>query len=482
MALPDLSTSGPAARPEPGSFRDPGNRVFYLDGQVLRGLGPQAADDWRALTTTDFFPPLLADGKICGSEPADPTVVAAGGGQWAMVLRHERIPFVSYPYEWSFAMLRDAALLHLDILRAAVPAGFITKDGSAYNLQWRGAEPVFIDVGSFERARDGEPWAGYRQFCQTLLYPLMLQAHLGLDFQPWLRARIDGVETGQMRRLFGGVRRFQPGVFKHVHLHDAMQSRYADAGTGVLREQLREAGFSRQLLLSTLRALDKLVRRLDWQPPDSHWSDYHETCSYSEQDRQRKLDFVDAALAQAARPRLVLDLGANDGTYARVAAQHAEYVVAVESEPAVVDQLYRQLRDEGERRILPLVMDLADPSSGGGWRGVERASFAERAETEVVLALALIHHLAIGRNVPLSEVIDWLVNFLPTSTRGRLVVEFVHPEDPMARRLLGNKPAGLFPDYRRDEFERLLRQRCRIVQREQLPSGTRTLYVGVPHG
>jgi hypothetical protein len=157
-------------------------------------------------------------------------------------------------------------------------------------------------------------------------------------------------------------------------------------------------------------------------------------------------------------------------------------VVAAESDPAVVEQLYQRLRADGERRILPLVLDLADPSPGGGWRGVERASFAARADADAVLALAVIHHLAIGRNVPLAEVIDWLVGFLAAAgPRGRLVAEFVHPEDPMAQRLLANKPTGLFSDYRRDEFERLLSQRCVITSREELPSGTRTLYVVVPH-
>lgn len=484
MVLRDVWAPDARARPEPGSFRDPANRIFYAGGQVLRGLGPRAADDWRALVATDFFPPLLAAGKVCGSEPADPAVVsAAGGAPWAMVLRHERIPFVSYPYEWSFTMLRDAALLHLEILSAAVPAGFITKDGSAYNLQWRGTEPVFIDVGSFEPARDGEPWAGYRQFCQTMLYPLMLQAHLGLDFQPWLRSRIDGVETAQMTRLFGGVRRFHTGVFRHVHLHDALQSRYAGAGGDAVRDQLRAAGFSRELVLATLHALDKLVRRLHWRAPASHWSGYQRSCGYSADDRARKEAFVDAALAGAGRSRLALDLGANDGTYTRIAARHAGYVVAVESDPAVVDQLYQRLRADGERRILPLVMDLADPSAGGGWRGVERTSFAGRVEADAVLALALIHHLAIGRNVPLAEVLNWLVAFLPAGgRRGRLVVEFVHPEDPMVRRLLANKPPGLFGDYHRARFERLLGQRCRIVRREELPSGTRTLYAAVPRG
>ncbi|MEV1332337.1 methyltransferase domain-containing protein [Micromonospora costi] len=474
-----MAISPTGLRPEPGSFRDPANRVFHLGQDVLRGLDAGAAAHWRALAGTEFFAALLADGKVCGTEAVDPVGVP-DGVPWAAVLRHERIPFVSHPYEWSFTMLRDAALLHLEILRVALPAGFTTKDGSAYNLQWRGTEPVFIDVGSFEPVRDGEPWAGYRQFCQTLLYPLLLTAHLGVDFQPWLRARVDGIEADQLRPLFRGVRRLLPGVPTHLHLHGAMQSRHAEATTTDVRAQLRAAGYSRELALATVRGIEKLVRRLDRTPAASHWADYQRTCGYSAQDRAGKEQFVTAALTDGPRPALVLDLGANDGRYARLAARHADRVVAVEQDPAVVDALYRALRAEGERRILPLVMDLADPSPGGGWRGVERASFADRAAADVVLALALVHHLAIGRNVPLAEVVAWLADLCAPGAR--IVVEFVHPEDPMARRLLANKPEGLFPDYRRDEFERVLAARCRIARREELPSGTRTLYTAVVGG
>jgi len=478
MVAPDTSVGA-----EPGSFRDPANRVFYSDDQVFRGLDTQAAADWRAVAASDFLPPLLAAGKVIGTQTAAPEAIPGlAADDWAMVLRHDRVPFISYPYEWSFAMLRDAALLHLEILRAALDDGFTTKDGSAYNLQWRGAHPVFIDVGSFEPARDGEAWAGYRQFCQTMLYPLLLQSHLDLDFQPWLRGRIDGIEPGQMRRIFGGARRFRAGVLKHVHLHDAMQSRYAGASTGAVRDQMRDAGFSRELVRATLRAVRKLVKQLTWEPSTSHWTGYQETCTYSDADRAAKTAFVDAALADAT-PGTVFDLGANDGTYSRIAARHAGYVVAVESDPAVVDHLYRRLRDEGERKILPLLMDVADPSPGCGWAGVERASFGARARADAVLALAVIHHLAIGRNVPLSRVLDWLLGFLPGGAdQGQLIVEFVHADDPMAQRLLANKPAGLFPDYHRDEFERLLAERCGILRREELPSGTRTLYSGVPRG
>ncbi|MEU3456483.1 methyltransferase domain-containing protein [Micromonospora sp. NPDC006766] len=471
-----MSVSDAAARVEPGSFRDPGNRVFHRRGEVLRGLDERSAGDWRALAASDFFRDLLDAGKLCGTEELVPTPVDL---PWAAVLRHERIPVVSHPYEWSGGMLRDAALLHLEILRSALVAGFTTKDGSAYNLQWRGASPVFIDVGSFEPARDGEPWAGYRQFCQTLLYPLLLQAHLGLDFQPWLRARIDGIEPDQMRRLFSGARRRHAGVLTHVHLHGALQARHAQASTSDVRAQLRDAGYSRELVLATARGLEKLVRRLDARPGPSHWSDYQRTCAYSVPDRSTKESFVDRAAA-VTMPGLALDLGANDGRYARIAARHAEYVVAVEQDPTVVDVLYRALRDEGERRILPLVMDLADPSPGGGWRSVERAAFADRARSDLVLALALVHHLAIGRNVPLDAVLDQFATL--TTPGGTLVVEFVHPEDPMARRLLANKPDGLFPDYRREAFEALLVARGRIVRRVELPSGTRTLYQVVIRG
>ncbi|MEV4617531.1 methyltransferase [Asanoa sp. NPDC049573] len=469
-----MTPENPRPRAEPGSFRDPQTRVFYAGGEVLRGLGAQAAQDWKALRASDFFARAQADGSVTATDEVD-RELPGEPGTWSATLRHTPIPFVTYPYEWSHAMRQDAARLHLDLLRRALAAGFTMKDGSAYNLQWRGAVPEFIDIGSFEPARPGEPWAGYRQFCQTLLYPLMLQAHLDLDPRPLLRSQIDGVEPAQMRRLFGGTRRLAAGVLKHVHLHDSIQSRNADRSTGAVREQLRDAGFNSELVVAAARAMAKLVDKLDWSPPATHWGDYRETCSYSDDDRAAKARFVDAALDAADRTDLVLDLGANDGVFARQAAAKAGYVVAVEADPAVVDTLYRQLRAEGEKRVLPIVMDLADPSPGGGWAGAERAGFAARAAgADVALALALVHHLAIGRNVPLPAIVEWLAGM------GRhVVVEFVHADDPMAKRLLANKPDGLFPDYHVETFVRLLGERFDIARRETLPGGTRTLIAGV---
>lgn len=464
---------------EPASFRDPTNQVGYdADGQVLRVLRGAAVADWKALAGTGFFPRLVEAGQICRTEQW-----GEEDGAGELTLRHERIPFISYPYEWTFSMLRDAAALHLEVLLAALAEGITTKDGSAYNVQWRGTAPTFIDIGSFERLREGEPWAGYRQFCQTMLFPLLVTAHLGVPFQPWLRAQIDGIESAQIRPLFRGRRRFRAGVLRHVHLHDAMQRRFASASSNEVRDQMKAAGYSTELVVATVRGLRKLVGKLDWRPPQTHWAGYRQDCSYSDADRDAKISFVDAALTElragGSELAMVLDLGANDGAYSRLAAGHARQVVAVESDHAVTDALYRSLRDDPDQgtagRVLPLVMDLANPSPGIGWRGAERSAFATRADADAVLALALVHHLAIGRNVPLPEVLDSLAEL------GRaVVVEFVEPQDPMATQLLANKPAGMFADYRREVFEKLLAERFTVVRRQELPSGSRVLYAGVP--
>jgi hypothetical protein len=468
-------TAGTAA--EPASFRDPASTVFYQNGRVLRGLSKDGAADYEVLAATRFFPRALEAGEIVGttSVPLDSLPEEARRSEWPLILEHQRVPVVSYPYEWTFSMLKAAALLHLDLLQRALAEGLTMKDGYAYNLQFLGARPVFIDVGSFERARPGEPWAGYRQFCQTMLYPLLLTAHKGMRFQPWLRGAVQGIPPVEMRRLFGRAELLRAGVLKHVLLHQAMDVRFSGARASETRQELKAAGFSTELQAATVRAIRKLVAGLRWRAGESAWSDYQRTSTYSDEERERKKAFVARSVAAAAPARLCFDLGANDGTYSRIAAEHADYVVAADADDLTVDLLFQALAEDGERRILPLVVDLCDPSPSLGWRGRERMGFFERGRPDVVLALALIHHLAITGNVPLAELVDWW-----HSLGGRLVIEFVDPADPMADRLLANKPPGMHGDYRREVFEGLLESRFDVVEREELPSGTRALYHATP--
>jgi SAM-dependent methyltransferase len=457
---------------EAGSFRDPDSAVFTAGGKVLRGLSGRAADDYDRLRGTAFFPRLMGSRQIVatteheGEAPPSPR-----GAPWARILEHERVPVVSYPYEWSFAMLRDAAALQLDVLRAALDEGMSLKDGTAYNVQFVGSRPSFIDIGSFEPASG--PWPGYRQFCQTMLFPLMVQAYLGVPFQPLLRGAIDGLTPSDVAGMFSGLRRFRRGVLRNVTLHSVLERRVSTASEQV-KHDLKASGFSTEVTKATVKNLAKLVDGLEVARKGSLWSDYRETCSYSRADADAKQAFLRSALA-ASESRLVLDLGANDGAYSRLAAEQADYVVAVDCDEKVIDDLYRQLRAEGNEIILPLVMNLVDPSGGLGWRNRERAAFAERVRPDVTLALALVHHLAIGANVPLREVVSWLGSF-----GGRLLVEFVHTDDVQVKRLLANKPSGLFEDYRREAFEVLLAEQFLVHEQHRLPGGTRTLYLAEP--
>jgi ribosomal protein L11 methylase PrmA len=450
---------------DPASFRDPDSTVFYDGDEILRGLSPRGLADWEALAATPLYSQLQEERKLVATERA-----SARDG-YAAVLRHEPVPFVSYPYEWPFGMLRDAALLQLELLRRAIDEGLILKDATPYNVQWRGTRPVFIDVGSFERLRDGEPWVGYRQFCLQFLNPLLLQADRGIDFQPLLRGRLEGITPAECRRMLGFRDRFRRGVLTHVVLHSTLEKRHADRRRDVGGE-LRRAGFHAGLIKSNVERLDRLVRRLTWDPLASEWSDYGPTDSYDEDEADRKAAFVLGAIG-SGHWRLAWDVGCNDGRFSRLAAEHAGTVIALDADHAVVERLYRALQTEGDERILPLVVDVADPSPGLGWRGRERRPLWERGVPDLVLCLAVVHHLAISRNVPLRELADWLA-----SLDAALVVEFPTPEDAMVRRLLAAKREGVHDDYRVDVFERLLGEALEVRRREEL--GSRVLYLATP--
>jgi hypothetical protein len=469
------------ARAEPGSFRDRDSRVFLGsvggngDKAVFRALGAGGLDDWRKLESSGLFRSAVADGRLVATETADvqapPEILPDGA---AAVLRHERIPFVSYPYEWTFGMLRDAAVLHLDLIDGALGEGMTLKDASPYNVQWRGAAPVFTDIGSFEVLRADEPWVGYRQFCTLFLYPLMLQAYRGVPFQPWLRGSLEGITPAQMAGLLSGRDRLRRGVLTHVALHARLERRHAADSRKEIRKDLRKAGFKPEIVRANVRRMRKLVERLRWSPGETAWTGYAENRGYADADRAAKDAFVEQAAA-ARRPRLAWDIGTNDGAFARLVAPHADAVVAMDFDHETVEHLYRALREEGDRRILPLVVDALDPSPARGWRGAERQTLEGRGTPDLTLALALVHHLSITGNVPLRDVVDWLA-----SLRGALVVEFPTREDPMVQRLLDAKEDGAHPDYALDHFERLLEARFDVARREALPSGTRVLFEATP--
>lgn len=454
-----------SARDE-GSFRDPDSQVVHVDGRVLRRLSDKGRSDWESLSRTTFFERAVAARGLVATADVAAEDDHLGDG-WAGLVEHERVPFITYPFEWTFGMLAAGAALHLELLRDALVEGITTKDGYAYNVQWRGVEPVFIDISSFTPYQGG-PWAGYRQFCETFLNPLMLQSFVGLDFHPLLRGRLEGIPVQHMRRLLSSRDLLRPGVLRHVVLH-ALFERKAHGTTSSTRSALGEAGFGRDLVIATVEKLLEVVRKLSWRPERSTWTSYAATNTYTADDRVRKLTFVDKVVSSTG-PQLVWDLGCNDGTYARAAASHASQVVAMDADHATVELLYRSLRSARVRNVLPLVVDLADPSPSLGWRNRERPGLLERTKPDLVLCLALVHHLVIAGNIPLSEVVEWLAELAPVA-----LVEFVDRDDPMVVQLLANKSVD-HADYSLARFQHEVAKHFDIEARQELSSGPRTLY------
>jgi hypothetical protein len=425
--------------PDPGSFRDPASRVVVDGTRVLRLLDQRGLEGWHALVDTEFFKRAVDAGRVVGAVEVGEHPAGAAGA-----LEHPRIPFIGYPYEWTFSMLKDAALLQLDLLRDALGAGLTIKDATPYNIQFVNGRPIFIDIGSFEVYRQGEPWIGYRQFTRQFLFPLMLRAWLGVPFQPWLRGDIEGPTPAQMASLLEGKKRFNTGALFHVRLQARMEDRMADRA---VREDLKSAGFSADLILANVKKLRALVESLVWEPSTDGWSEYG-SCDHVARDRATKTEFLQAEMERSS-PRRVLDLGANDGHFSHVATNAGALAIAVDSDEAVLDDLYRR---SGGHELSIALTELANPSPSQGWGGKERPGLFDRAAPDLVIAYGLIHHLIYAASIPPREVVSWLRGF-----DSRVIVEFVSPADAMVARLVGNKlPHELHDEREEEDFRRLV--------------------------
>jgi SAM-dependent methyltransferase len=439
VAAPDQGAAGTIRR-DPGSFRDPSGFVYRRDGQVYRQIESSFADRWAAVEATGLLQRLAAEGKVLPFEDVPLDLAATPGA--ARVIRPAPVPFISYPYEWSFGQLRDAALLTLDLQAQALAAGLTLRDASAFNIQFLGARPVHIDHLSFEPAEAGRPWVAYRQFCEHFLGPLALMARRDVRLGRLLRTELDGIPLDLVSRLLPRSTRLTLGLGAHIHLHARAQRRYAGAGEAAAE---RVASTRKVNVANLVISLRDTIKSLSWEPSGTEWAEYDTNTSYGAGATASKERLV-ADLVGQTTGRTVWDLGANTGRFSRIAAEGGRSVVAFDIDPAAVERNYRVLRTEKREDILPLVMDLADPSPGLGWAHAERASLTDRAPADVVLALALVHHLAIGRNIPLPAIAAQLARFAP-----QLIIEFVPRDDPMVRQLLATRE-DVFADYHPDGF------------------------------
>ena len=458
----------------PSSFRDPSGFLFDRDGVLHRQVNEVFRHEYDHLIESGLYDDLVGSGLLIPHEEVGLDLAAAPGAY--KVLRPERIPFISYPYEWCFGQLRDAALTTLAIQRRALGFGMTLRDATAYNIQFRGGKPSLIDSLSFERRVEDEPWSAYRQFCQHFLAPLALMSYRDLRAGQLSRIHLDGVPLDLAAKLLPRRAYLRLPLLLHVLLHARSQARYERAAMptkAAAAEGIRQRGrrFSVRAFQGLLDSLERGVSHLRLPGSRSAWSGYYgETESYSADALAHKKALVSEFLSQA-HPATVWDLGANTGLFSRIAAASGAPTIAFDLDPTAVEMNYRSVVEEGETRVLPLVMDLTNPSPSIGWENSERRSLLERGPADMALALAIVHHLAIGNNVPLDKVAGFF------GRAGRwLAVEFVPKSDPRARTLLASRK-DVFVGYHQQGFEQAFESCFVILRREPIRSSQRILYL-----
>ena len=445
------------------SFRDPSGFLFESNDVLYRQVNLSYQAHYDRLLESGLYQKLIAAGLMVEHEEV--SVPSPAADLCYKIIKPRRLPFISYPYEWCFSQLKDAALLTLELHRLALQHEMVLKDASAYNVQFCNAKPIFIDTLSFSQYHEHEPWVAYRQFCQHFLAPLALMAYTDIRLHQLLRVYLDGIPLDLAAALLPGKTRFNMGLLSHLHMHAKSQKRYA----GSTESKAGTAHVSRLAMQGLIDHLITTVKKLEWQPAGTEWADYYNDTNYTNQGLAEKRKLVKNFL-EKVNPTTVWDLGANTGVFSLAAAETGAEVVSFDIDPAAVEINYRTCRDRQQQGMLPLLLDLTNPSAAIGWALEERSSLLERGPVDAVLALALIHHLAIANNVPL----DRIARFF--SRVGRtLIIEFVPKTDSQVRRLLVTRE-DIFTQYHQVEFETAFQRWFDIVEKKEILDSQRTLY------
>jgi SAM-dependent methyltransferase len=466
------------------SFRDPDGRLQIIDDRVLRIVNKTGEANLSAFLASAVAKRFVAAGQLVRTRVPDTESIKLlyeyvhreGGEIPEVIFEHERVAFPSYPYEWTPEMLYQAGNLTLDLAEGALTEGFGLKDATPYNVLFRGPEAVFVDLLSFERRNPHDPvWKPYAQFVRIFLLPLLANKYFGLELKQLLLTNRDGLEPHEVYGMCGLTQKLRSSFLTLVSIPTWLTSKSGADQTAIYRErQVGDAGQARyvlnQLFKRLRRHLKKVAPRIGRR---SEWTDYLSfNEDYAPEYLREKWAFVEETIREF-KPRSVLDVGCNTGYFSRIAARSGASVVAIDRDPATVGEVWRRASAEG-LNILPLVVDLTRPSPGVGWRNAENPSFLARARGsfDVVLMLAVVHHMLISERIPLDEILGLAAEM----TTDLVVVEFVTPDDPMFRRLTRGRDY-LFKDLSNDTFGNACLQRFDIIRSRQLAGASRWIYL-----
>ncbi|PCH62431.1 MAG: hypothetical protein COC19_02855 [SAR86 cluster bacterium] len=454
----------------PSSFRDPSGFLFTHQQHLYRQINSCYAENYQHLMDSGLYAALVKAKLLIPHEEV--TLNDFDATTAFKIIQPEKIQYISYPYEWCFSQLKDAALATLRIQKIALRYGMVLKDASAYNIQFHRGKPLLIDTLSFELYREGGAWVAYKQFCQHFLAPLALMSHCDVRLQQLLRTYIDGIPLGLASRLLPKRSYLSYALLSHIHLHAKTQTKYADSALD--NDKSKPRPISKTAFSALLAGINSAVEGIHWKLTDTEWGDYYSATNYQTPAMDHKELLVGQFIQSLSpAPLLTHDLGANNGHFSRLAATLGMTVISQDIDPVAVEKNYLAGKKEQQSKILALVLDLTNPSSSMGWALEERMSFLARADSEnnLVLALALIHHLCISNNVPLSLAASFFSRCCQ-----HLIIEFVPKGDSQVQRLLASRE-DIFPDYTQQGFEKAFSQYFKVEKRDNIDDCQRTLYL-----
>jgi hypothetical protein len=446
----------------PSSYRDPSGFLFYENDILYRQVNPCFAEDFDLFIHSGLYNQLVEEQLIISHREVED---GKPDKEAYKILQPERIPFISYPYEWCFDMLKDAALVTLQVAREAMKKGMMLKDASSYNVQWHKGKMMFIDTLSFEKYNEKEPWIAYRQFSEHFLSPLALMHYLQLPLQNMLLGYPDGIPMAVTKKFLPLKSRFTLNTYLHLHLQGAV------AGQAAGNKQ--QVNFSKVKLANILKSLQEAVSSYLFNSPSGVWSNYYDEAKERDGYLGEKKNIISEWIKRL-ETKTAIDLGANEGEFSYILAASGAFTISADFDHYSINRFYRKIKQQKISNIHPVVLDLTNPSPAIGINNTERASFTERVQTDLVVALALIHHLAIGKNIPFEDIAT-----LFRSLGEKLIIEFMPREDEKVRWMIEQK-RDVYNWYTRENFLAAFSRHYKVADVQQIGSSNRTLYLMEP--
>jgi len=446
------------------SFRDPNGILFFVNGQVYRQVNQSYKNDYEKLMGSGLYDLLIKKELLIPHEEVNIEPVMKEKSY--KIIKPQQIPFISYPYEWCFSELKEAALTTLEVQKISMDFGMTLKDASAYNIQFIDGCAKLIDTLSFETYREGQFWNGYRQFCQHFLAPLSLMSHKDVRLLHLLRVFIDGIPLDLTSSILPMRTKSMFSLMTHIHAHAKSQKHY-ESKTDV---KIKEKKLGQRAFLGIIESLLSAIKKLNWKPSGTEWAEYYSDSNYSESGFEQKKGVI-KNFFEKIKPKVVWDLGANTGIFSRLSSSKDILTISFDIDPAAVEKNFLECKKNNEKNILPLVIDLTNPSSSIGWQNDERMSLMDRGPADTILALALIHHLAISNNVPLYKIAEFFGKLCNS-----LIIEFVPKTDSQVQRLLVSRE-DIFDEYTEDNFKIEFEKIFNIVEMVPVKDSKRTIYL-----